>query len=211
MSTSPYLLCFDLLTGYLQLRIYPNVPMGVAWNGNNIGGSTKRAVGIAMHVGTYPQSLVIPSYRSDIAPPGFGNLGGVIAGFVYRATDAPRYFQGHGVLLATTTMSLFLCLFMHFHLRKANAQKDEEMRAKGLTLDTHTEEMKDAERERGDYASVSSWVWGLRTSEADYCCIPVLPVHYLRESRFLFRLHMHGSLSAPSIPFYELFVLYIKY
>jgi hypothetical protein len=31
--------------------IYPNVPMGVAWNGNNIGGSTKRAVGIAMHVG----------------------------------------------------------------------------------------------------------------------------------------------------------------
>lgn len=25
--------------------------MGVAWNGNNIGGSTKRAVGIAMHVG----------------------------------------------------------------------------------------------------------------------------------------------------------------
>jgi len=27
--------------------------MGVAWNGNNIGGSTKRAVGIAMHVGKY--------------------------------------------------------------------------------------------------------------------------------------------------------------
>lgn len=25
--------------------------MGVAWNGNNIGGATKRAVGIAMHVG----------------------------------------------------------------------------------------------------------------------------------------------------------------
>jgi hypothetical protein len=31
--------------------IYPNVPQGVAWNGNNIGGSVKRAVGIAMHVG----------------------------------------------------------------------------------------------------------------------------------------------------------------
>lgn len=37
---------------YILFRIYPNVPMGVAWNGNNIGGATKRAVGIAMHVGT---------------------------------------------------------------------------------------------------------------------------------------------------------------
>lgn len=36
--------------------IYPNVPQGVAWNGNNIGGSLKRGVGIAMHVGfvSYP-------------------------------------------------------------------------------------------------------------------------------------------------------------
>jgi hypothetical protein len=57
-------------------------------------------------------------------------------------------------------MSFFLCLFMHLHLRKANAQKDEEMRAKGLSLDTYTEEMKDAERERGDYASVSSRDFG---------------------------------------------------
>jgi MFS family permease len=33
------------------MGIYPNVPQGVAWNGNNIGGSVKRGVGIAMHVG----------------------------------------------------------------------------------------------------------------------------------------------------------------
>lgn len=36
---------------FFYFSIYPNVPMGVAWNGNNIGGATKRAVGIAMHVG----------------------------------------------------------------------------------------------------------------------------------------------------------------
>jgi hypothetical protein len=41
-----YFGCFLITTG-----IYPNVPQGVAWNGNNIGGSLKRAVGIAMHVG----------------------------------------------------------------------------------------------------------------------------------------------------------------
>ena len=54
------------------LGIYPLVPLGVAWNGNNIGGSLKRGVGIAMHVG-------------------FGNLGGVIAAFVYQSKHAPRY------------------------------------------------------------------------------------------------------------------------
>ncbi|KAJ2914183.1 hypothetical protein MD484_g6232, partial [Candolleomyces efflorescens] len=122
-------------TFFAVCGIYPNVPMGVAWNGNNIGGSTKRAVGIAMHVG-------------------FGNLGGVIAGFVYRSTDAPRYFQGHGLLIATTTMSFLLCLFMHIHLRKENARREAEMKALGLTsVDQYTEEMKTAEREKGDYAS----------------------------------------------------------
>lgn len=33
-------------TFFAAMGIYPNVPQGVAWNGNNIGGSTKRGVGI---------------------------------------------------------------------------------------------------------------------------------------------------------------------
>ncbi|KAH6909283.1 high-affinity nicotinic acid transporter [Coprinopsis sp. MPI-PUGE-AT-0042] len=114
--------------------IYPNVPMGVAWNGNNIGGATKRAVGIAMHVG-------------------FGNLGGVIAGFAYRSTDAPRYFSGHGLLIATITMSTILCFFMHFYLVRENARRDRLMESKGLTLETYTEDQRVAEREKGDNAT----------------------------------------------------------
>ncbi|KAH8155576.1 uncharacterized protein LAJ45_00586 [Morchella importuna] len=114
--------------------IYPNVPMGVAWNGNNIGGSTKRGVGIAMHVG-------------------FGNLGGAIAAFAYRSTDAPRYYSGHGLLIGTTTMSAFLCVFMTWYLRKENARRDALMSEKGFTLETYTDEMKESERENGDYAT----------------------------------------------------------
>lgn len=114
--------------------IYPNVPMGVAWNGNNIGGSTKRGVGIAMHVG-------------------FGNLGGTIAAFAYRKTDAPRYFSGHGLLIATTSMSLALCCFMTTYLRKENARRDALMVEQGLTLESYSDEMKDAEREKGDNAT----------------------------------------------------------
>jgi hypothetical protein len=48
------------------------VPLIGAWNSNNIGGSLKRGVGIAMQVG-------------------FGNFGGAISGFVYLSTDEPRY------------------------------------------------------------------------------------------------------------------------
>ncbi len=113
--------------------------MGVAWNGNNIGGATKRAVGIAMHVG-------------------FGNLGGVIAGFSFRSKDAPRYFSGHGLLIGTVTMSLFLCIFMHIYLVRENSRRDIEMAARGLTLDSYTEEMKYEEREKGDDATVSEFL-----------------------------------------------------
>ena len=58
-------------TFFAASGIYPLVPMGVAWNGNNIGGSLKRGVGIAMHVG-------------------WGNLGGTIAAFMFLAKDSPR-------------------------------------------------------------------------------------------------------------------------
>jgi hypothetical protein len=58
-------------TFFAASGIYPLVPMGVAWNGNNIGGSLKRGVGIAMHVG-------------------FGNLGGAISAFCFLPQYSPR-------------------------------------------------------------------------------------------------------------------------
>jgi hypothetical protein len=128
-------------TFFAAAGIYPNVPMGVAWNGNNIGGSTKRGVGIAMHVG-------------------FGNLGGVISAFSYRTVDSPRFFSGHGLLIGTITMSCCLCIFMTLYLRRENARRDAFMRGRNITLDDYTEEMKTAEREKGDNATV-------RSSEAD--------------------------------------------
>lgn len=53
------------------IGIYPTVPLIGAWNSNNIGGSLKRGVGIAMQVG-------------------IGNFGGIIAAFVYISKDEPR-------------------------------------------------------------------------------------------------------------------------
>jgi MFS family permease len=120
-----YLACFLITSG-----IYPNVPQGVAWNANNIGGSVKRGVGIAMHVG-------------------FGNLGGAIAGFIYRSQDSPRYLVGHGTLVGTITMSLCLSLFMTWWLRRENRRRDLAHR----NPSHYSLEEKRAESDKGDHAT----------------------------------------------------------
>jgi hypothetical protein len=118
-------------TFFAAAGIYPNVPQGVAWNGNNIGGSVKRSVGIAMHVG-------------------FGNLGGAISGFIYQTKDSPNFYPGHGTLIATLSMSTILCIFMHIYLRRENARRDREY---AKAPEDYTDEERRLEREKGDYAS----------------------------------------------------------
>ncbi|GJN73412.1 major facilitator superfamily transporter [Purpureocillium lilacinum] len=95
-----YFACFLVCMG-----IYPVVPQDIAWNANNIGGSTKLAVGIAMHIG-------------------FGNLGGAVAGFVVRHDDAERFVSGHGVMLLITGGACLLAVFMSWAVRKENARRD---------------------------------------------------------------------------------------
>ncbi|KAG8803411.1 hypothetical protein FRC17_006182 [Serendipita sp. 399] len=115
--------------------IYANVPGGVAWNSNNIGGHTKRAVGIAAHVA-------------------FGNMGGCIAAFLFQSKHAPRYFPGFGTLIATLSMSAILSLIMTIYLRRENARRDRVAKENGWPApENYTEEMKEAEREKGDHAS----------------------------------------------------------
>ena len=125
-NTVKYIGIFFVTSG-----VYPNVPQGIAWNGNNIGGSTKRGVGMAMHVA-------------------FGNIGGVIASYIYRSTDAPKFTSGHAILIGFQTMSLVLSIFMTLYLRRENSRRHA---ASGKLPEEYTETERLAERERGDYAS----------------------------------------------------------
>lgn len=115
---------------FAGMGIYPNVPQGVAWNGNNIGGSVKRGVGIAMHVG-------------------FGNLGGAIAGFIYQTKWAPHFYPGHGTLIGTLSMSLVLQIIMTIYLRRENKRRDAMYKPPS----EYTEEERIQEREKGDNAT----------------------------------------------------------
>ncbi|KAF2657342.1 major facilitator superfamily transporter [Lophiostoma macrostomum CBS 122681] len=92
-------------TFFAAAGIYSNVPQTVAWNGNNIGGSTKRSVGLAMQVG-------------------FGNLGGILSGFTYLTKDAPMYHMGHGIVIGLLTMSTILCVVMRWYCVTENAKRD---------------------------------------------------------------------------------------
>jgi drug/metabolite transporter superfamily protein YnfA len=67
-------------TVFAAIGIYPQIPLGLAWNGNNIGGDLKRGTGIAMQVMG-------------------GNCGGIIASYVYLTKDSPRYIPGHSILI----------------------------------------------------------------------------------------------------------------
>jgi len=110
--------------------IYPNVPQGLAWNGNNMGGTVKRGVGIAMHVG-------------------FGNFGGIVASFVYLPKYAPRFVEGHSILIALLSMSFTLQACMTLYYRRENARRNKEYKQP----EQYTTAEKTLERERGDYAS----------------------------------------------------------
>ncbi|KAH6880027.1 major facilitator superfamily domain-containing protein [Thelonectria olida] len=120
-----YFGCFLLAAG-----LFPSVPQGIAWNSNNIGGSMKRGVGIAMHVG-------------------FGNFGGTIAAYLFLAKDGPRYFPGFGTLLGFQAMAFTLGIWMMVYLRRENARRDREHKDPS----EYSEEEKSAERERGDHAT----------------------------------------------------------
>ena len=54
--------------------IYSTVPISSMWAGNNMGGKTKRTVGIGMTIC-------------------FGNMGGVVCSYLFPAADSPRFFM----------------------------------------------------------------------------------------------------------------------
>ncbi|PQE28879.1 high-affinity nicotinic acid transporter protein [Rutstroemia sp. NJR-2017a BBW] len=99
-----------------------------------LGGGLKRSIGVAMIVG-------------------FGNCGGVLAAFGYRPVDAPRYIQGHTMLLGLLSMSFVLVLCMTAYYKIENRRRDAADRERGLAVESYTEEMKLSQEDRGDDAT----------------------------------------------------------
>jgi MFS family permease len=69
------------------IGIYPCIANTISWTSNNVEGVYKRGVTLGFVIG-------------------WGNLNGVVSSNIYRGRDKPRFFLGHGVVLA------YLVLFL---------------------------------------------------------------------------------------------------
>ena len=85
---------------------------------------------------------------------GMGNLGGVIASYLFLPKYAPTYTPGHSTSIAMNGMSCILSIFMTVYLRWENARRDS---ANKRPEDYTVEEMT-SERELGDNASYFRYI-----------------------------------------------------
>ena len=126
---------------------FPMVPMGAAWQANNAGGSLKRGVAIAMHVGFGNLGGKLPA--PPILIPFLLITLGILASFIFLTKDSPQFVQGLSILIGLNGMAIVLSLAMTIYYRKENARRDREHKAPEL----YTEEEKRQERTKGDYAT----------------------------------------------------------
>lgn len=85
--------------------IYPTIPNTLSWCSNNVEGVYKRGVIIGIVVGS-------------------GNLNGVVSSNIFLVEEKPRYWTGHGMVIAY--MTLFLLggtVFMWAMLKRENAKR----------------------------------------------------------------------------------------
>ncbi|GAA5982693.1 hypothetical protein JCM11641_002339 [Rhodosporidiobolus odoratus] len=92
----------------IAMGAYAGLPTSVTWLGNNLSGSTKRAVGSAFQIG-------------------IGNLAALASTNVYRTQDQPHYYLGHGVVLGFVCIGLVSAPLYAFLLKRENAKKEWEM------------------------------------------------------------------------------------
>jgi len=85
--------------------IYPGIPNAASWVSNNVEGSYKRSVSLAMVIS-------------------FGNLNGAVSSNVYRAVDKPWYRLGHGLVLMYIGFGLIATASFIFLLKRENARRD---------------------------------------------------------------------------------------
>ncbi|KDR80770.1 hypothetical protein GALMADRAFT_1105708 [Galerina marginata CBS 339.88] len=122
--------------------IYPVIPNTVSWVSNNVEGSYKRSVSLAMVIS-------------------FGNINGAVSSNVYRAVEKPWYPLGHGLVLMYIGIGIVTSTAFLFLLKRENARRDRGERTEYIenlpeTHDPANEKngrfatVEDAKRKKGD-------------------------------------------------------------
>lgn len=95
---------------------YTAMPIIVCWFNMNLGGHHRRSVGSAWQVG-------------------FGNIGGIIASFAFKAKDSPKFIPGYSISIGFTILSMAACFAYGFACWSQNRSRDAEASSneRGLT------------------------------------------------------------------------------
>ncbi|RBR11649.1 uncharacterized protein FIESC28_08876 [Fusarium coffeatum] len=91
----------------IQRSSFPGV---ITWLANNLSGSYKRSVGMAIQIGV-------------------GNLGGAMASNFYRQKDGPRYILGHALELGFIGGGIIAALILIFGYSRINKSRERRMAA----------------------------------------------------------------------------------
>ncbi|KAH7083510.1 retrograde regulation protein 2 [Paraphoma chrysanthemicola] len=86
--------------------LYPSICGVISWNANNLAGSWKRSVGMAIQIS-------------------IGNLGGAIGSNIYLAKEAPHYWTGYGVSLTIITIGIVSTALLRFKLNRENMRREK--------------------------------------------------------------------------------------
>ena len=130
------------------MGIYPCIANTISWTSNNIEGEIYD-FGILLHSNSKLSLFIVigPLTRYDLGVYkrgitlgiviGWGNLNGIVSSNIYRGSDAPRFYPGHGTVLAYLTLFLFGGSIMQYILlRRENRKRqhgDRDHWTEGLT------------------------------------------------------------------------------
>lgn len=96
-------------TIFAAAGIYPATAIVLSWPANNVSGQTKRATANAMQIS-------------------IGNLGAVLGTQLYRGTDGPRFFLGHGFALGYLCANVAVVGLLWVILQAENTRRDQGAR-----------------------------------------------------------------------------------
>lgn len=100
--------------------LYTAMPIIVCWFNMNLGGHLRRGVGSAWQVG-------------------FGNLGGIIAVYIFLQRDAPKFTKGYALSLAFTCLSILSCTAYGVSCMLSNKKRSQSNEADNLTEEEKNE------------------------------------------------------------------------
>lgn len=105
------------------MGIYPTIANTISWASNNTEGefdptSYMDILKLIRSLGVYKRGVSIGIII------GWGNLNGIVSSNIYREEDKPRYYPGHGVVLAYLVLFLFGgSVVQYLLLRRENGKR----------------------------------------------------------------------------------------